>query len=388
MKLFLLAAVCVGCAVGAPEEPAIDPVRETPDDSGTPPVVEDTTPVTEDSAPVVEDTPPPPPPPEETTCTGAKIDAPKDTWAWVPFADAHCGRGTSTGIGINVSSKSNKVVIFMMGGGGCYDAASCNGGKAANLDGYDKTKLANELAMFNAGSVFDRASPSNPFRDYSFVFVPYCTGDFHTGDRVSEYGVHHVGYSNMTKYLASLVPTFCGADRVVLTGSSAGGFGSTFNYAQVKKSFGKKRVDLIDDSGPYLRPPYMSAAFQSKLRTAWGFVSNLPPGCTGCESEWHNLYPYLSKTYPDARLSLVMAKMDYSIGTYFGMDPWGEAKGVDDLADTVLAPLSNFRVFLLNSNQHVWMNQNLGAVTSAGTTLGAFLTRQVNDEATWANVRP
>jgi hypothetical protein len=361
----LSAMGCMATAVGLPEDP--QPVEAAPDTGTTP--AEDTAETSTDTAPVedsapIEDTPPPP-----STCTGTKIDAPKDAWAWVPYPDAKCGRGTSTGIGI-------------------HDAASCAGGKAANLDGYDKTKLASELSMFSAGSVFDRSSDTNPFRDYSLVFVPYCTGDFHTGDRVSEYGIHHVGFSNLKKYLANIVPTFCDAERVVLTGSSAGGFGSTFNYAQVKEAFGKTRVDLIDDSGPYLRPPYMSAAWQAKLRSAWGFVGNLPKGCTGCETEWHNLYPFLAKTYPDARLSLVMAKMDYSIGTYFGMDPYGEARGVDDLADNVLAPLSNFRVYLLNSNQHVWLSQNLGGVFSGGSTLSAFLTKQVSDDASWSNVRP
>jgi hypothetical protein len=376
----LITVASLGCAVGGGDELPARVVDSAIEDTVA---VEDT--VANDSAidsARADETAPPP-----SKCDGPKIDAPKETWAWVPFEAARCGRGTSAGIGINISSKSKKLLIFMMGGGGCYDAASCAAGKAANLDGYDASKLGKELAMFQAGSIVDRTAPQNPFRDYSFVFVPYCTGDFHTGDRVSDYGVHHTGYGNMKKYLAAVVPTFCDVDQVVLTGASAGGFGATFNYAQVRDAFGT-RVDLIDDSGPYLRPPYMGPSWQTKLRAAWGFVPNLPAGCSGCETEWHNLYPHLAKTYPDARLSLVMAKMDYSIGTFFGMDPWGMAKGVDDLADAVLTSLPNFRVFLLNSNQHVWTNQNLAAVSSGGTTLSAFLTRQVGDDAAWANVRP
>src|SRR6185369_6290442 len=102
-------------------------------------------------------------------------------WSWVPFPDTRCGAGTPAGIGINPTSKSDKLLIYLMGGGGCFTPQECTPGCnpmfqhcAANLDGYDQNKLSQELGSFQPGSLFDRASAENPFKDYSFVFVPYC----------------------------------------------------------------------------------------------------------------------------------------------------------------------------------------------------------------------
>lgn len=33
--------------------------------------------------------------------------------------------------------------------------------------------------------VFDLANPRNPVADWSFVYVPYCTGDIHSGSRTA-----------------------------------------------------------------------------------------------------------------------------------------------------------------------------------------------------------
>src|SRR5206468_3191319 len=86
-----------------------------------------------------------------------------------------------------------------------------------------------DAATLLTSSFFDRHDDTNPFRNDSFTFVPYCTGDVHAGSKPdANYGgriTHHVGYQNMTAYLTRLVPTFSSASRVILSGSSAGGFG-------------------------------------------------------------------------------------------------------------------------------------------------------------------
>jgi hypothetical protein len=98
-----------------------------------------------------------------------------------------------------------------------------------------------------------------------------------------------------------LARTFCNASRVVLTGSSAGGFGSVFEYAQVAQAFAPTRVDRVDDSGPPLDVDAM--ALQTTMRTAWSSAVNDPPGCRGCT--WDQLIPLLSSAHPEARFSLL-----------------------------------------------------------------------------------
>jgi hypothetical protein len=259
----------------------------------------------------------------------------------------------------------------------------------ANMDGdYSITKLENDLGAFQSGSVFDRSAPANPFRDWSYVFVPYCTGDFHSGDVHASYGVDHAGYANVTAYLHQIVPTWCTPDQVVLTGVSAGGYGSVFNFEQVKEAFGPKvPVDLIDDSGAFWRPGFGDAK-AAKLHAAWGTAATAS-ACSGCSSDWSQLFPYLSAKYPDSRFSLVTAIYDYTICPYFGITtPDACAAAYDDLADGVLTGLPNFRFFYVASPMHVWIGHDLSSTVTAGQTLATFLQRQVTGDPAWSSARP
>ena len=48
---------------------------------------------------------------------GAAIDAPAETWTWVPFPDAYCANGETTGIAVNLTGRSDRVVLYLEGGG-------------------------------------------------------------------------------------------------------------------------------------------------------------------------------------------------------------------------------------------------------------------------------
>src|SRR5947208_2016913 len=103
------------------------------------------------------------------------------------------------------------------GGGACWAAVTGYWlGPAANIEsGYGATQFAGDAATLLTSSFFDRHDDTNPFRNDSFTFVPYCTGDVHAGSKPdANYGgriTHHVGYQNMTAYLTRLVPTFSSA---------------------------------------------------------------------------------------------------------------------------------------------------------------------------------
>ena len=62
------------------------------------------------------------------------------------------------------------------------------------------------------GGIFNFDNPLNPLRDYSFVVVPYCTGDGHLGNAVTDYGdgmvVRHNGFVNANTALAEAVDRF------------------------------------------------------------------------------------------------------------------------------------------------------------------------------------
>ncbi|HTQ46108.1 MAG TPA: pectin acetylesterase-family hydrolase, partial [Polyangiaceae bacterium] len=209
---------------------------------------------------------------------GAPITAPADQWTFVPFSNAFCGNGASTGIGINPHAGATRVLVYLEGGGACWSELTCYTTMTAAYftTGYSAQDFATESTdttnLAQPGGFFDRTASANPFKDYSFVYVPYCTGDIHAGNNVATYGTnmgHHVGYANMTAYLSRIVPTFPGMQRVVLAGSSAGGYGALFNWWQTQQAFGSVRVDLIDDSGTFLPRDVEMLGSMGDIEATW-----------------------------------------------------------------------------------------------------------------------
>lgn len=56
---------------------------------------------------------------------GQPLSAPNETWTWIPFPDSRCGDGSTTGIGVNLTARSDVLIIYVRGGGACWDQRSC-----------------------------------------------------------------------------------------------------------------------------------------------------------------------------------------------------------------------------------------------------------------------
>jgi hypothetical protein len=319
---------------------------------------------------------------------------PEAKWTWVPIAKTACGNGSETGIGVNPSSKSKSLLVFLKGGGGCWTQSQCSPSCksppepicAANIGGYDQKNFG--AVVWQAGNVFDRQSNTNPFRDFDFVFVPYCSGDLHASDAKAAYGTEHRGRANIREILKRLVPTFCDADRVVLAGSSAGGFGTVWNYEQLADAFPGVPVHMIDDSGPPLSKAKMP--LQTTMWSAWGAAAFDPKGCAACASGWDAWIPYLANKYPKGRFSLLSPLWDVSIGPVFGA-PINTAQSfkaaMNEFADTVIEPLPNARVFFVDEAGHTYLQKPIDK-TSDGVTLAEFLGKQISGDSSWKSVRP
>src|SRR5262249_10558047 len=231
-----------------------------------------------------DDAKPPPPPMLPEPLTGDH-----EQWTWVPVEGAFCADGGPTGLAVNLTDRSPNAVIFLAGGGACWDYPSCYQSVLATYvaSGFVESDMPFLTTMTSAVGLLNRDDPKNPFRDYSIISIPYCTGDAFTGSHTAVYNgkpTRHVGHANIMAYLPHIVATFPKADRIILTGVSAGGIGAAFNWWHVQKAFGDIRVDMIDDSGPALPAPYLKPELAQTWRDAWGLDAGLPPGCTECKT--------------------------------------------------------------------------------------------------------
>ena len=317
-------------------------------------------------------------------------EAPYDKWTWIDVPEARCAKDTPTGIGINPSTKSKRLVIFFDGGGSCWGDDNC---AALNLDGYGATEFAAWVKASGTMGILDRTDAANPLADASFVFVPYCTGDLHAGNKVTTYPklgtLHHLGYPNYTYFLRRIAPTFREASSVVIAGASAGGGGALWNYARTHDLFAPTRVFLVDDSGPQLRPPYYATSIAETRRTVWGLDGTTPKGCKLCnptDGYW-NIQPFLVATYPDFRGSILDSRSDALLAIFLGLDSPTVTAALSDLEAAVTS--DHFKFFFVAGDQHGFvLTKPPSAIVSSGVSYADFLRQELSDDPAWKNVDP
>jgi hypothetical protein len=309
-----------------------------------------------------------------------KPSEPEPTLSFVPVAGMSCADGSPTGIG--VSRGGAEVLLFLNGGGACWSAGAC--------DASPGPFGAHELALGQAilpGTILDRTLAGNPFAGFTIVFVPYCTGDVHAGDAVQTYAGtvwRHQGHRNVDAVLdwiqANLHPT-----RIVVAGSSAGGFGSLLAYDQVRSRWSSPAVTvgLLDDSGPTFEPSTANTGLDPALTNAWwdawGLDSTVTPVCATCRSDLSQIWDVLSGRYPHDLLALLSTTEDATVRGFFGDLTGIEfSTALDVLASKLEAlPAGNVRTFRVGSPDAAKIEHALllspGSYAAGGTSLLSWL---------------
>ena len=188
----------------------------------------------------------------------------------MPGRDCQCGDGADFRFYSRVADPE-KVLLFFQGGGACFSLATCN------PDDPSYTTVATGLQPESGSGVFDFENPDNPFRDWSMVFVPYCTGDVHLGDNTNTYGpgvtVNHKGYVNGKAAFDYMVEAFPDATEVFVTGSSAGGVPSPLFGGLASDAYPDADIAVLADaSGVYADNPAVNVA----IGNLWGAYNNVP----------------------------------------------------------------------------------------------------------------
>ncbi len=238
-----------------------------------------------------------------------------------------------------------------------------------------------------SGGFFDRTAAANPFKDYSYVYVPYCTGDIHGGTVVTQLGTntaHFVGYNNFTAYLERLVPTFPTVDRIVIAGSSGGGYGAVLNALQTQSAFGSVRVDVLDDSGTFM-PADVNAEGNGNIplaMTAWNLASIAPADCTTCVSDPSTLYGYWAKKFPTHRAGLLSYSQDSTLPSYYGISTAEFTTGLDEDLTQQFAPNANLKAFVVGAAGHVLFFDPTLTTEATVSPCRRGLTQMVTDDPT------
>src|SRR5664279_3122654 len=153
------------------------------------------------------------------------LNPPRDsygTWEKHELPGTLCGNNSQYKFWSNFSNTSDNLVVVLEPGGACWDFDSCTGVTgvmgAANPDGLpdDHYDLAPFISPF-----LNRGDDTSPSIDWNYVYVPYCTGDVHTGNATAEYE-NDDGPSDMEKVTAWIDSQFTHVPKMLVTGCSAG----------------------------------------------------------------------------------------------------------------------------------------------------------------------
>lgn len=254
---------------------------------------------------------------------------------WQPFAEdagTVCADGSPARL-YERPADPGKVVFYLEGGGGCWSAGTCA------FEGPDKAYISESLAtpewLEQRGGIFDMDDPRNPLGEHSFVYVPYCTGDVHVGNRSSTYApdlvVEHRGYPNGVAAVERLAEAYPDATEVVVAGISAGGVAAPFYGGLVSDALPDAHVAVVADSaGAYPDLPLLNA-FVGSL---WGVMDALPDwpevaGMTAREWSIPGLFGVVAEHAPDVRFATFDHAYDQAQVFY------GQLAGID--ADELLA---------------------------------------------------
>jgi hypothetical protein len=207
---------------------------------------------------------------------------------------ASCGNGTPYRFFVNRNPFTRDLAVVYEGGGACWDQKACQGEgrlSASNPNGIP----ADYLSQFNTaayGLVTPFSSRLNPFQSvrtqwWNLVYLPYCTGDVHTGNKLRTYSDSdpanprvqwHRGQANVRAAAQWLRNNLGRPGQMVLTGFSAGGVGSTATYALMRDTLQPSgRASLLADSGPLYNAPrggstaqFPSLPLHNRIRETWG----------------------------------------------------------------------------------------------------------------------
>lgn len=193
-----------------------------------------------------------------------------------PGGDTLCATGTPYTFHLR-RADPEKVMLFFNGGGACWSAATCDVAGQPSYRPFASAEAGNDPRHYDGAFALD--NPENPFRDWSQLFVSYCTGDVHLGAAEasytrpdgSEFTIHHRGWANSMAALDYLFTHFSAPERVVVAGGSAGALSSPVFAAIVARQYPDASVVQFAGGGAGYRLPPPTLLWQR-----WNVLASLP----------------------------------------------------------------------------------------------------------------
>jgi hypothetical protein len=268
-----------------------------------------------------------------------------------------CGRGGPFAFWARLASPE-RLLVYFGGGGFCWDYRSCLPAAALFKDRVTDRENPGLQGM----GILDLSDHRNPFRGWSVLYVPSCTGDLYAGGSTRIYRsadgrtltVHHRGHVNASAALDWIFQRVPRPDRVVVAGCSAGSVGSILHTPRIIEQYPGAWVAQIGDSLGYL------SGVPGDLRP-WRASALLPDwipavrALRGGRFTIPRLYNAVAAHYPRSAFGQVNFRQDAVQRAYFaavGGRPEDFDRALLGNLAQIRASAPNFRSCLLDGSDH------------------------------------
>jgi hypothetical protein len=298
----------------------------------------------------------------ETTYTFNVADGPK------------CLRGDPYSMGTR-DQHSDNLLIYLQGGGSCSSAV-CSATTTAN-------------GQVPATGIMNPSDMQNPVAGWNLVYVPYCDGSLHYGDKDHAEETpprYHHGLRNLSAALDVGVAKFPQPKQILLAGSSAGGLGTIYASALVRLLYPDSKLFVFNDSGVGISTP--DGARAKLTRDEWGTQQLIPTSCMECLASAHST-PVIGWTLahdPGLRVSIFSAYEDTVIADTFLMigGPAFKQALLDETGKVVKAYPERSKRFFIEGTKHTTAG-NLQVTMVNGVTIGQWLGYMLTDDPKWTD---
>jgi hypothetical protein len=197
--------------------------------------------------------------------------------------------------------KSNDLLIFLPGGGGCWSEHCSHIG-------------AIEAGVPSVG-ILNPDLDDNPVKSWNTAYLPYCDGSLFSGDvdldldNDNVIDRYHRGHKNLSAGLDLIANTFPNPKRILIAGLSAGGYATAYTLPLVRHLYPDVPIFIINDSGVgALRP----GLFQIWVKE-WKSQIFFPASCPNCLNEKEtmiNFHSWLLAQDENVYLGMLSYKQD------------------------------------------------------------------------------
>jgi hypothetical protein len=275
---------------------------------------------------------------------------------------------------------SGDLLLYLQGGGACWDYVTCHVANTA-------TKTAN--GAIEAG-ILDPARPGNPFADFDVTYVPYCDGSVFSGTATVDYdGVetNHHGLQNLSAAVTAMRARFPNPSRIVVAGSSAGGYGTFAGYGVARVAYPDTPIIVFNDSGPGVQNFDASEDVQNRVAN-WDFAERVPESCNECDTQYSYLADWALDRDATARFAFYSYQQDGVISFFLDLSGPAYQQLVLSVTDDLLArnPGRFARYFPLGTTHTVLLSSEFYTQVVNGVPLRDWTQAFLDDSSGWVDV--